>query len=150
MVDLARWIMWCHRFNRKHYYFPKIGSIETAVMPIIRMIVTSMLIDHFGWFHSTTLPFGLNRFIGVILILLGVIFAVVLRDFLMHRKLKKMSSDDINKYPWRAVGLLGGSMLAIQASHQRSTWCRCEFTINGCIFILLVVQSSYFVSGLYR
>lgn len=96
--------------------FPKIGSIETAVMPIIGMIVTSMLIDHFGWFHSTTLPFGLNRFIGVILILLGVIFAVVLRDFLMHRKLKENVSDDINKYPWRAVGLLGGSMLAIQAA----------------------------------
>src|SRR5699024_504027 len=74
------------------------------------------LIGHFGWFHSTTLPFGLNRFIGVILILLGVIFAVVLRDFLMHRKLKENVSDDINKYPWRAVGLLGGSMLAIQAA----------------------------------
>src|SRR5699024_9580336 len=38
--------------------FHKIGSIETAVMPIFGMIVTSMLIDHSGWFHSTTLPFG--------------------------------------------------------------------------------------------
>lgn len=96
--------------------FPKIGSIETAVMPIIGMIITSMLIDHFGWFHSATLPFSVNRLIGVILILVGVVFAVVLRDYLLHRKLEQNISDDINKYPWRAVGLLGGAMLAIQAA----------------------------------
>lgn len=52
--------------------FPKLGSVQTSIMPILGMTLMSMLIDHYGWFNSTYYSFGLNRIIGVLLILIGV------------------------------------------------------------------------------
>ncbi|MCK1977177.1 DMT family transporter [Jeotgalicoccus huakuii] len=118
--------------------FPKIGSIETAVMPIIGMIITSMLIDHFGWFESTILPFSLNRFVGVIFILVGVVFAVVLRDTLMNRKLTKDTNSNINKNPWRAVGLFGGAMLAVQAAVNGQLGVAVNSPLTGAFLSFLV------------
>src|SRR5699024_12067626 len=67
------------------FIFPKIGSVETAIMPIIGMIITGMVIDNFGWFNSMIQPFGLTRFLGVALIFAGVFLAVVLQDIMKQR-----------------------------------------------------------------
>lgn len=99
------------------FIFPKIGSVETAIMPIIGMIITGMVIDNFGWFNSMVQPFGISRFFGVVLIFAGVFLAVVLQDVMKHRRHKlKPVNDNINKWPWRAAGFTGGALLSIQAA----------------------------------
>lgn len=99
------------------FIFPKIGSVETAIMPIIGMIITGMVIDNFGWFNSMIQPFGVTRFLGVVLIFAGVFLAVVLQDIIKMRRYKPEPADDnINKWPWRAAGFTGGALLSIQAA----------------------------------
>ena len=99
------------------FIFPKIGSVETAIMPIIGMIITGMAIDHFGWFNSYVQAFSLNRLFGVLLIFAGVFLAVVLQDIIKQRrnKLEPVNSS-INKWPWRAAGFTGGALLSVQAA----------------------------------
>lgn len=99
------------------FIFPKIGSVETAIMPIIGMIITGMVIDHFGWFNSMVQTFGINRLFGVILIFTGVFLAVVLQDVMKRRTHQFESNpEDINKWPWRLAGFTGGSLLSVQAA----------------------------------
>lgn len=99
------------------FIFPKIGSVETAIMPIIGMIITGMVIDNFGWFNSMVQPFSITRFFGVVLIFAGVFLAVVLQDVMKHLRNKlEPVNDDINKWPWRAAGFTGGALLSIQAA----------------------------------
>lgn len=99
------------------FIFPKLGSVETAIMPIIGMIVTGMIIDNFGLFNSIVQSFSLSRLFGVILILAGVFLAVVIQDVMKQRRYKISSNNkDVNKWPWRAAGFTGGALLAIQAA----------------------------------
>lgn len=99
------------------FIFPKIGSVETAIMPIIGMIITGMIIDNFGWFNSMIQPFGITRFFGVVLIFAGVFLAVVLQDIMKMRRYKlEQANENINKWPWRAAGFTGGALLSIQAA----------------------------------
>lgn len=99
------------------FIFPKIGSVETAIMPIIGMIVTGMIIDNFGLFNSIVQTFGLNRLLGVVLIFAGVFLAVVIQDLMKqkHYNIDK-NLENVNKWPWRVAGLTGGSLLAVQAA----------------------------------
>ena len=42
--------------------FPKLGSVQTVIMPILGQIVMSMLIDNFGWFTlSNMILLGLEE-----------------------------------------------------------------------------------------
>ncbi|MBX8946411.1 MULTISPECIES: DMT family transporter [Lysinibacillus] len=95
--------------------FPKLGSVQTAILPIFGMTLMSMLIDHNGWFNSTQYSFGWNRIFGISLVLIGVFVATAIR-----RKKNDQYSPQINKermlnqWIWRIVGILAGMLLAIQ------------------------------------
>lgn len=65
--------------------FPKLGSVQTTIMPILGMTLMSMVIDNYGWFNSMQHSFGLNRGIGVLLLLIGVFLAVAQRESKFHR-----------------------------------------------------------------
>lgn len=100
------------------FIFPKIGSVETAIMPIIGMIVTGMIIDNFGLFNSIVQTFSMNRLFGVILILAGVFLAVVIQDLMKQKHYKNHNTNggNVNKWPWRVAGFIGGALLAVQAA----------------------------------
>lgn len=99
------------------FIFPKIGSVETAIMPIIGMIATGMIIDNFGLFNSIVQSFSLNRLFGVLLILAGVFLAVVIQDLMKQKRYNINDTEgNVNKWPWRVAGLTGGSLLAVQAA----------------------------------
>jgi len=95
--------------------FPKLGSVQTAILPIFGMTLMSMLIDHNGWFNSTQYSFGWNRIFGISLVLIGVFVATAIR-----RKKNEQYSPQINKermlnqWIWRIVGIIAGMLLAIQ------------------------------------
>ena len=58
--------------------FPRLGAVQTVILPILGQILMGTLIDSFGWFHAMQLPMTLMRFLGIIITLAGVIVAVVL------------------------------------------------------------------------
>ena len=104
--------------------FPKIGSVQTTVLPILGQIIMGMLIDHFGWFRSMKQPFDSHRVLGVILVLAGVLFTVALQDVLSKRgtnniKVPTAPKSQANQWIWRLIGISAGMLLAVQ------------FAING-------------------
>ncbi len=51
---------------------PKVGVGLAVVTVIVGQIVTSMVIDHFGWFGKEPIPFDWYRAAGVILLFAGL------------------------------------------------------------------------------
>jgi len=97
--------------------FPKLGSVETSVMPIIGMIMMGMLIDNFGWFNSIEQSFGISRILGVFLLLLGVVLAVVVPEVKANRhNPAKTKQNQVNRWTWRMIGIGAGMFMSIQAA----------------------------------
>lgn len=95
--------------------FPKLGSVQTAIMPILGMTLMSMLIDHYGWFNSIHYSFGLNRIFGIVLVLLGVFLAIAIKDTKNEQHPSKTSKENmLNEWIWRVVGVMAGLLMAIQ------------------------------------
>jgi bacterial/archaeal transporter family-2 protein len=104
--------------------FPKLGSVQTTILPILGQIIMGMLIDHFGWFRSMEQSFDIHRGIGVILVLSGILFAVALQDLLLKRGMNNIRVGTIQKsqaslWIWRLMGVGAGMLIA------------CQFAING-------------------
>ena len=57
--------------------FPKLGSVQTALMPMLGQIGMGMFIDTFGWFGSHTYPFTWLRAAAIVLIMAGVCMVVL-------------------------------------------------------------------------
>lgn len=102
------------------FLFPKIGSIQASVMPILGMIIMGMLIDHFGWFASIEQPFTWNRLIGVILLFIGIFLTVALTDLISGRRvaIKQAAAEKRSdgQWPWRLLGAGAGMLMAAQAA----------------------------------
>ncbi len=97
--------------------FPKLGSVETSVMPIIGMIMMGMLIDNFGWFNSIEHSFGISRILGVFLLLLGVALAVVVPEVKANRHASAITKQNqVNRWTWRIIGIGAGMFMSIQAA----------------------------------
>lgn len=95
--------------------FPKLGSVQTAILPIFGMTLMSMLIDHNGWFNSTQYSFGWNRIFGISLVLIGVFVATAIRSKKNDQYSPQINKERmLNQWIWRIVGILAGMLLAIQ------------------------------------
>ncbi|WP_342440669.1 DMT family transporter [Lysinibacillus sp. FSL K6-0075] len=95
--------------------FPKLGSVQTAILPILGMTLMSMLIDHYGWFNSIQYSFGWNRIFGLLLVLLGVFLATAIRSKKNDQiSLLTNKENMLKQWIWRIVGILAGMLLAIQ------------------------------------
>lgn len=91
--------------------FPKLGAVETTVLPLLGQIIMAMTIDHFGWLRADVVTFNPNRALGVAILLVGVYFAVV------HADLKTENPSSTSQgapWPWRILGLGAGILVGIQ------------------------------------
>ena len=86
--------------------FPKLGSVQTVLMPTLGQILMSMLIDTFGWFGTTPIPFGWNRTVGVLLVLCGL--------FAYMRGKASTGKSGSKGLLWPLAGILLGTTFAIQ------------------------------------
>ncbi|AJA23065.1 TPA: DMT family transporter [Bacillus thuringiensis] len=134
--------------------FPKLGSVQTAIMPILGMTLMSMLIDNYGWFNSVQYPLGLSRIFGVLLVLIGVFLAIAKQE-----KSEKYSSQTdkesmLNQWIWRIVGIMAGMLMAIQIAingqlgkvlHSSSHAALVSFFVGTIILIIIVgiIDRSY-------
>lgn len=56
---------------------PRIGSVQTAILPAMGQILMGTLIDTFGWFQSAQRAMSLSRILGVALVVSGVLLIVL-------------------------------------------------------------------------
>lgn len=101
--------------------FPRLGAVQTVILPILGQILMGTLIDSFGWFHAMQLPMTLMRFMGIVITLIGVIIAVVLPNL----KEKEAEKPKGNLLGWRIWAVIVGAMSAAQQA------------INGRLGVLL-------------
>lgn len=85
--------------------FPKLGSMQTVLMPMVGQILSGFFIDAFGLFRSPVYPVSALRLIGFALVLAGV-FCVV------SQKGKLIESKGL--LGWQFLGICGGAVLAMQ------------------------------------
>ena len=87
--------------------FPKLGAMQTALMPMLGQIIMGIIIDSFGLLQSPHFPFTFLRFISVLIILLGM-FMVIWQKSSVKRGESKLL--------WQAIGFSGGAVFSLQPS----------------------------------
>ncbi|GKT03701.1 DMT family transporter [Furfurilactobacillus entadae] len=114
--------------------FPKLGGIQTVLMPILGEILMGLLIDGFGWFASTRYPITWLRLVGALLMISGIVCAVVLPDR-SRKSTYQRSADHPNRGrgAWQLLGIVFGGFAA------------CQTAVNGHLGYLLhsPIQGAY-------
>ena len=59
---------------------PRLGSVQTSVLPALGQILMGTLIDTFGWFDSAQRDVTLIRILGVILVFGGVLIVILAKS----------------------------------------------------------------------
>lgn len=85
--------------------FPRLGSVQTAIMPILGQVITGTFIDTFGWFNAPQYNFSLLRFSGLALVMIGIFVAIVLPSL---RQQKVLERREKSLLPWQLLGIAGG------------------------------------------
>jgi bacterial/archaeal transporter family-2 protein len=94
--------------------FPKLGSVQTAIMPILGQIIMGMLIDNFGWFSSIKVPFDVNRVFGIAFVLVGVFLAIAIQEVRLRKEVK--NNHNLMQWVWRLVGVISGMLASTQVA----------------------------------
>lgn len=92
--------------------FQKLGSVQTVILPLIGQIFMGLVIDNFGWFNSNQIGITLGKISGVLLMLIGVFFIVILPD------LGKEEPSTGKRKPlfWQIFGIVVGMLMASQTA----------------------------------
>lgn len=59
---------------------PRLGSLQTVLMPVLGQITMGLLIDQFGWLGNPRHPMTMARVAGLVLAVLSVLLAVAAAD----------------------------------------------------------------------
>ncbi|AKP67657.1 DMT family transporter [Companilactobacillus ginsenosidimutans] len=97
--------------------FPKLGSVQTVIFPILGQIIMGLVIDNFGLFQSKQASLTITRTFGAILVILGVIFIVGMDTII--RKFHKQNIDEPKSqglWIWRTLGIVAGMLGASQTA----------------------------------
>ena len=121
--------------------FNYIGSTQTAILPVVGQLVTSALIDQFGWFRMATIKLTFGKVIGLCLLFLGACLIV-------FKPQEQFAPTSKNKRQiwWQILAILSGSLVAIQTATngQLGHWLGSPIEASGIVFwtgaiVLLVI-----------
>ena len=76
------------------FLFPRLGAVQTVILPILGQILTGVVIDSFGWFYAVQIPMSPIRILGIIVTVLGLFIAVVLPS--LREKQHKLAESQFN------------------------------------------------------
>ena len=96
--------------------FPKLGSVQTVIMPILGQIIMGLIIDNFGLFGSLVQPLNWSRIVGAILVVIGVIGAVSINQIIVYRHKKFLPEKAKNLWFYRLIGIVMGMFSATQTA----------------------------------
>ncbi|WP_342743845.1 DMT family transporter [Lactobacillus terrae] len=94
--------------------FPKMGSIQTVIMPILGQILMGLVIDQFGLFYSMESKMTVVKFLGAMFVVAGVLVAIGLKSMLEHQVSYTQKSKGLNL--WRLIGLIAGMLSATESA----------------------------------
>jgi len=117
--------------------FPKLGSVQTVIMPVLGQIIMGLIVDNFGLFYSLKDPLTLIRILGAILVLLGVIGAVSINE-LINKRHHKMDSESSGLFIWRLFGIIAGMLSAAQAAINGHLGAVLHSTVKAAFFSFLI------------
>ena len=121
--------------------FPKLGSVQTALMPMLGQIGMGMLIDHFGWFRSAVHSFTGLRVVALAMILTGVCM-VVMR--------KGAKGGNGNLLHWQLIGISGGAVFAMQPPMNSLLSAELGSAVHAAFFSFLSATAVLFLIVLLR
>ncbi|WP_048000317.1 DMT family transporter [Lactiplantibacillus herbarum] len=131
--------------------FPRLGSIQTAVLPIFGQIVMGILIDQFGWFSSPRLPLTLVKVAGLLLVTLGMLIA----SLRWSRAAANQQAN--NQWLWRLLGIGAGMLMATQTAINGHLGvvldssvhaAMISFTVGAVLLLIMVLALRLPLSGL--
>ena len=95
------------------FLFPRLGAVQTVILPILGQILTGVIIDSFGWFYAVQIPMSPMRIVGVIVTMAGLFIAVVLTS--LSKKTERVKDhNEPSLLLWRLWAVISGSFTAIQ------------------------------------
>ncbi|QBO37501.1 DMT family transporter [Periweissella cryptocerci] len=135
--------------------FPKIGAIQTAILPILGQVLMGTAIDTFGLFGNKVIQLTGQRILGIIILLFGIFIAVVWANY--QRSDKKLSGKQVTKQGglglniWRVWAVIAGVLSAMQqaingqlgialSSPVKATFVSFSLSWVVLIFIVLVMD----------
>ncbi|WP_018296103.1 DMT family transporter [Corynebacterium lubricantis] len=93
--------------------FPRVGSVQTVILPLSGQIFMGLAIDSFGLFGAPHIPLTWVRFFGAVAVLLGAFAAV---GVFGRREAAGGGERGASVWLWRAFGLVMGACAATQVS----------------------------------
>ena len=92
--------------------FPKLGPVQTVILPILGQVIMGLLIDRFGLFQSPQVPVGPLRLLGALIVVGGI--AMVLE--IGRTRTIRGTADGAALWALRAFGVVIGMGSATQTA----------------------------------
>ncbi len=96
--------------------FPQLGSVETAIWPVVGQVLMALAIDAGGWFGGQRRALSVMAALGAVLVLVGVVLAVALRARGGLAREATAGARGAARWAWRAAAALAGAGAATQAT----------------------------------
>lgn len=93
--------------------FPRVGSVQTVILPLSGQVFMGLLIDSLGLFNSPRIEFTALRLLGIMAVLLGAL--LVVKVFSRDQPDATEQTGE-NVWLWRAFGLVMGCCAAAQTA----------------------------------
>lgn len=92
---------------------PRIGSVQTAILPALGQIIMGTLVDSYGWFGQDIRSLSVLRVIGVALVLGGVVTIILAKNGSSTGVGTKQAKG---VWLWRLLGVVAGMCMASQTA----------------------------------
>lgn len=95
--------------------FPKLGGVQTIVLPVLGQILMGLTIDNFGLFYSQQTSLTAFRIAGAVLVLLGVVLVSTAKESKADRT-NRQKAAPASLWLWRAFSVFSGMAVATQTA----------------------------------
>lgn len=92
--------------------FPRLGAVQTVVLPILGQVVMGLGIDRFGLFNAPRIDVSVSRILGALVVLVGIV--VTLRADASAKA--EGDAHGLELWAYRALGVLVGVGSAVQTA----------------------------------
>lgn len=92
--------------------FPRLGAVQTVVLPILGQVVMGLVIDRFGLFNAPRIDVSVPRILGALVVLVGIV--VTLRADASAKA--EGDAHGLELWAYRALGVLVGVGSAVQTA----------------------------------
>ena len=113
LIERLPWWSWCGGLcglwglTVNIIIFPKLGAVQTALMPMLGQIGMGIVIDSFGLLRSPVFPFTLKRAVALLILMIGIVMIVMRKESMAKKS---------NFLIWQLIGISGGAVFAMQPS----------------------------------